>query len=60
MTSLAPIERAVQTPTPAQDAYRAHVFGDCDYCARGFWCAVEDRLDYLAACEDTRREKNRG
>lgn len=44
----------VQPLTP-QAAYRAHLFSDCQPCAGGHWCAVLDRLDYLAAVDDTRR-----
>jgi len=47
---------AVKT-RPANEAYRAHLFGDCDRCAAGRWCSVLDRLDYLAAREDSRRGK---
>ena len=44
---------AVQT-RPAAAAYRAHLFGDCQPCAGGHYCAVLDRLDYISAREDSR------
>ena len=44
---------AVQT-RPAYAAYRAHLFSDCDSCAGGHYCSILDRLDYLAAREDSR------
>ena len=43
---------------PAYEAYRAHLFGDCDSCAVGRWCSTLDLLDYLAAQEVT--EAHRG
>ena len=43
--------------SPANEAYRAHLFGDCDDCAVGRWCSVLDRLDYIAARKDSRRAK---
>jgi hypothetical protein len=49
---------AVQTLTP-QQAYRAHLFSDCQPCAGGHWCAIRDRLDYLAAVADTRKGARR-
>jgi len=43
---------AVQT-RPAYEAYRAHLFSDCDRCAGGHYCSILDRLDYIAAREDS-------
>ena len=39
---------------PANAAYRAHLI-DCDTCAGGHWCTLRERLDYIAAREDSRR-----
>ena len=53
MTTVPETSSAVKTrkSKPAYEAYRAHLFGDCDSCAVGHYCSELDDLDYLADVE---------